>query len=87
MEMLIVAMMAQRRIFMRPDISRKRVKANDVLLQTAARIEKVPVKLPMRLMLDMFSGATLPTCLPRPLDTLNVTSMIEVRSINFSVRC
>jgi hypothetical protein len=57
-KMLMVAMITQSNSRMRPDIRRRRVRANEVLLQTAARMEKVPVKLPMKPILDMFSGGT-----------------------------
>lgn len=81
MKILIVAIIIHSRIFMRPGIKRRRVKAKDVLLQTAARMENVPVKFPMRPRFDMFSGGTFVTCLPSPFDTLSVTRMIEIRSI------
>ena len=45
---LMVTMTAHRTTRMRLDIKRSRVRVNEVLLQTAARIENVPVKLPMK---------------------------------------
>ena len=57
-KMLMVMMMNRRRIRMRPCIKRSSVKANELLLYVAARIEKVPVRLPMTSKTGKLAGGT-----------------------------
>jgi hypothetical protein len=52
--MFMETMMVHRRWLILPFMSRSKVRAKDVLLHTAARIESVPMTLPCRLMGDRF---------------------------------
>lgn len=54
MKILMVQMINHRKTLVRPCITRNRVMAKAVLLHTAAKIENVPIKLPMRPMIGKF---------------------------------
>jgi hypothetical protein len=59
-------------------VTRRRVKAKDVLLKTAARMEKVAVTLPNKPIRGRFAGSMSHTCLPRPSETLTLTQHIDM---------
>lgn len=59
-------------------MTRKRVTANDVLLKTAARMEKLLVTLPNKPTIARFSGSMSHTCLPKPKETFLLTKHIEM---------
>lgn len=79
----MVATPSQRRSLIHlPDSNRSSVRANDVLLHTEARMERVPMKLPSRPMAGRLSSGIAWTCLPRPLEVAMVTMKMEVLRTN-----
>src|SRR3569833_485219 len=77
MAMFMLTIINHSTTFIFPVISRSSVRANAVLLQTAARMENVPVKLPVRPSREKFSGGTSQTCVPLPLVTAKVLRTTE----------
>ncbi len=57
---------------------RRRVTAKDVLLQTAASIEKVAATLLMRPILGRLAGSTSAICLPTPRGTIELSAPTEM---------
>lgn len=73
------AMMTQTSSFTLPSVTRSNVMPNEVLLQTAARIEKVWATCPKNWIRGMLAGSMAKACFPKPSEMLTVTQTLTTR--------
>lgn len=83
---LTVIMINQTKILTQPDDMRRTVMANEVLLQHAARIEKVPARLVMSKKISRSRKLNCASGLPNPMLIATETKAFEAASASYMCR-